>query len=252
MSRPVDPDPRAVRAAAANAAWCATVCWAHGIPSSLAAGLWRSEGRPPPFYPDAVTLEPGLDPARVASLVPSREGASVKDSFGDVDLGALGFAVLFEAQWVWHDPVAGAAAKAGAVWTAVRDEADLAEWATAAGQQDTLVVELLGEPGVRFLRAVEDGVEVGRAALCLRVGVVEVSNVWAAAPGVWESLVQAAARWFPARPLAGYEGGVDLVAAMGGGFVPVGPLRVWVRSLGAKGPHRGLSPSDAGTKGPTG
>lgn len=231
MSGPVDPapDPRAVRAAAANAAWCATVCWAHGIPSSLAAGLWRAEGRPPPFYPDAVTLEPGLDPATVASLVPSREGASVKDSFGDVDLGALGFASLLEAQWVWHDPAPGAPAKTGPVWTAVRDEAGLAEWARAAGQQDTLVVELLGEPGVRFLRAVENGAEVGRAALCLRVGVVEVSNVWAGAPGVWESLVQAAARWFPARPLAGYEGGVDLVAAMGGGFVPVGPLRVWVR-----------------------
>ncbi len=49
----------------------------------------------------------------MASLVPSREGASVKDSFGDVDLGALGFVVLFEAQWVWHDPVAGASATAG-------------------------------------------------------------------------------------------------------------------------------------------
>ncbi len=110
----------------------------------------------------------------------------------------------------------------------MRDEAGLTEWARAAGQQDTLVVELLGEPGVRFLRAVENGVEVGRAALCLRVGVVEVSNVWAAAPGCGEP--GPGCRTVVPRPAAlRLRGRVDLVAAMGGGFEPVGSLRVWVR-----------------------
>jgi hypothetical protein len=34
-----------------------------------------------------------------------RPGFSVKDSFVTLDLSGLGFDVLFEATWLWHDPV---------------------------------------------------------------------------------------------------------------------------------------------------
>jgi hypothetical protein len=232
------PDARAVRAAAANVAWCEAVCRGHGIPGSVTHGMWVAGGRPPPFYPDVVTLAPGLEAAAVAQAVPRREGASVKDSFGDLGLGGLGFAVLFEAEWVWlagappatgSTPAGGAAWADGAAWAEVVDEVALGEWAAASGQAGTFVPALLADPAVRFLTARADGEVVGRAALCLGAGVVGVSNVWSGSSGVWETLGGAASRLFPGRPVAGYERGADLAEAVAAGFAPVGRLRVWVR-----------------------
>jgi hypothetical protein len=223
------PDPRVVRAVAANAAWCEAVCRVHGIPGSVADGLWRAGGEPPPFYPDAVTLLPGLEADRVAEVVPGRAGASVKDSFGDVDLSGHGFEVLFEASWIWHPSVPAGAPATGPRWSAVEDEAELGAWAAASGQGATFLPALLSEESVRFLTARADGEVVGRAALCVGAGVVGVSNVWAAAPDVWESLVAAAGQWFPWSPVAGYERGAELASAVAAGFEQVGRLRVWLR-----------------------
>lgn len=223
------PDPRVVRAVAANAAWCEAVCRVHGIPGSVGDGLWRAGGEPPPFYPDAVTLRPGLEADRVAEVVPARPGASVKDGFGDVDLSGHGFEVLFEASWIWHPSAPAGAPATGPTWSAVEDEAGLGAWAAASGQAGTFLPALLSDESVRFLTARADGEVVGRAALCLGAGVVGVSNVWAAAPGVWESLVAAAGQSFPWSPVAGYERGADLASAVAAGFEPVGRLRVWQR-----------------------
>lgn len=227
------PDPRVTRAVAANAAWCDAVCRVHGIPASVTDGLWRAGGEPPPFYPDVVTLRPGLDGNSVADAVPARSGASVKDSFGDVELGSRGFEVLFEAQWLWHPPVRPVAATAAAIatpeWVAVEDAAALGEWAATSGQETTFLPALLSDARVRFLTARVDGEVVGRAALCVVEGIVGVSNVGAAVPGVWGSLPAAAGRWFPGCPAAGYEQGADLASAVAAGFEPVGRLRVWLR-----------------------
>jgi hypothetical protein len=190
-----------------------------------------------------VTLTPRLAAAAVAQAVPRREGASVKDSFGDVELGGHGFEVLFEAEWVWlggvtpaaEAPASGATVAAGATgaggvaWAEVVDEAALEAWAAASSQAGTFPPALLADPAVRFLTARTDGEVVGRAALCLGAGVVGVSNVWSGASGVWETLGGAVSRLFPGRPVAGYERGADLAEAVAAGFVPVGRLRVWVR-----------------------
>ncbi|MFC6242876.1 hypothetical protein ACFP55_15910 [Knoellia sp. GCM10027112] len=237
------PDPRAVRAAVANVAWCESVCRGHGIPGSVTHGMWLAGGRPPPFFPDVVTLAPGLEAAAVAEAVPRRDGASVKDSFGDVDLGGHGLAVLFEAEWVWHEAAppggesspaegslpAGSSPAESPAWAEVVDEAALEEWAAASSQAGTFPPALLADPSVRFITARGAGEVVGRAALCLGAGVVGVSNVWAGGSGVWETLGGAASRLFPGRPVGGYERGADLAEAVAAGFVPVGRLRVWVR-----------------------
>lgn len=225
-------DPRAVRAAAANVSWCETVCRAHGTPGTVATGVWRAGGEPPPFYPDVVTLHPGLRPADVAGVVPDRHGAAVKDSFADLDLRDHGFAALFEAQWIWREPsapVRPGTTGDGATWSEVTDEVALGEWGRASGQPGTFTPTLLADPAVRFLVAHEQGEAVGRAALCLAAGVAGVSNVWAGGSDVWHSLGGAVAGVFPRAPLAGYEQGVDLARAVKSGFEPVGRLRVWVR-----------------------
>jgi hypothetical protein len=228
------PDPRAVRAAANNASWCATVCRAHGIPGTLAVGQWRAAAPPPPFYPDTVTLVPGLAPAEVAESVPDRRGASVKDSFADVDLGGEGFEVLFEAQWIWRSQQSADGAP-DLVWGVVDTAAALAVWAEGSGQAGTFGPQspgraLVENEDVRFLLGHRGDVVVGRAALYAAAGVVGVSNVWAGAPGAWGSLAGTAGRLFPGQAVAGYESGAGLAAALAGGFEAVGPLRVWVRA----------------------
>jgi len=91
-----------------NALWCDAVCRAHGRPGEFQAGLWFNRQPVPRFYSNAITLSP-KDPvgqrAWVAHLMTRRPGFSVKDSFVTLDLSGLGFDVLFEATWLWHDPV---------------------------------------------------------------------------------------------------------------------------------------------------
>lgn len=115
-------DERVVLAAAANAAWCNPVCRVHGIPGSVADGLWRAGGEPPPFYPDVVTLGAGLDADAVAGAVPARAGATVKDSNAWAAAPGV-WESLPAAAWLWFpgSPVAG-----------YEQEADLAS-AVAAG-----------------------------------------------------------------------------------------------------------------------
>lgn len=89
-----------VRAAARNnAEWCAAMCRTHGVAGAFEGDAWATAERAPLHYPDAVTLEPGSDPdALVARVDTGSPGASVKDSFADLDLRGAGFRVLFEAQ----------------------------------------------------------------------------------------------------------------------------------------------------------
>ena len=99
------------RAALNNARWCDAVCAAHGHPGQFETGLWRNRHAAPRFYPNAVTLSRGdtaSQQQRVAELVDAglAGGWGVKDSFCTLDLGSLGFHVLFEARWISRKPAA--------------------------------------------------------------------------------------------------------------------------------------------------
>ena len=87
-------DARVLAAAANNARWCDLVCRSHALPTVLSGERWLAPAGSPRFYPDAVTLAPGLPADAVLRGIDSRPGSSVKDSFADVELGDDGFAVL--------------------------------------------------------------------------------------------------------------------------------------------------------------
>ncbi|RHA38213.1 hypothetical protein [Cellulomonas rhizosphaerae] len=200
-------DPRA-RAAANNAAWCDAVCRAAGLAPEADDGLWWSSARTPPGYPDAITLRPGIDAATLLARMDGSPGASVKDSFADLDLVTHGYTVLFDATWIGHpgstrDPVRR--------WEPGRLDA-----ATGTGED------------VRVLETT-DGV-AGRVAFNLSAAEIGVSNV-AVDDGdpadLWRDLPGLAHQSFGALPLVGYE--IDPTAALAAGFSPIGPLRVWLR-----------------------
>ena len=239
---------RAALCARNNALWCDAVCRAHGLPGEFLAGLWLNRHPVPRFYSNAVTLSP-KDPAGqrawVEHLMTRRARFSVKDSFATLDLSRLGFDVLFEATWLWREPVRRAQESAthrALAWSVVRDAAGLARWEAAwAGLHAGQVVPgsarifrrgLLHEPGVALLAGARDGQVVAVAAANQTGEVVGLSNVFAPATEAaecWAGAVAFAAALFPGRPLVGYERGDDLARAQAVGFVPVGPLRVWAR-----------------------
>ncbi|MBP0459655.1 hypothetical protein JFN87_19420 [Streptomyces bomunensis] len=228
-------EPTGVGAAARNnAEWCAAVCRAHGVPYRFSGTVWWSPRRTPPYYPEAVTLRPGVRPGELLRLLDTgTPGCSVKDSFAALDLSGHGFAPLLHGQWlrrpagVAQEEPAGISGEFAAV--AVRGADRLGRWVSAwhGGEDgepppDIFRPALLRDPAVRVLAvhrthadgrladgSLADGELVGGAVLNLGAGLVGVSNVFAvgAVPlaAVWTAVVRAAAVHFPECDLVGYE-----------------------------------------------
>ncbi|WP_030849065.1 hypothetical protein [Streptomyces sp. NRRL S-475] len=222
-----------VRAAARNnAEWCAAMCRAHGVAGEFGVEAWAAAVRTPLYYPDAVTLEPaaGRD-ALVARIDTASPGASVKDSFADLELAAAGFQVLFEAQWV-HRPAGAPTASSELAWDVVGDSDTLRSWALAwddgAGDADLFRPGLLADPGTFVISGRSaDGRVVAGAVATRSEQVVGVSNVFGPPHAAWPLVLHALAHLFPTLPVVGYEQGDDLRVALRHGFEPIGPLRVW-------------------------
>ncbi|MFF5981230.1 hypothetical protein ACFY78_20510 [Streptomyces olindensis] len=226
-----------VRAAARdNAEWCAAMCRAHGVAGEFREEAWAAAARAPLFYPDAVTLGPGADPERLTARIDlASPGASVKDSFADLDLTEAGFRVLFEARWI-HRPAGPPAVAPELGWEVAGDPATLRAWALAwddgAGHADLFRAGLLADPDVFVLAGRSaDGRVVAGAVARRGEHVVGVSNVFGRDGGpdaAWPLVQHALHRLFPALPVVGYEAGEDLAAALRHGFEALGPLRVWL------------------------
>ncbi|MET8690088.1 hypothetical protein ABZV77_38365 [Streptomyces sp. NPDC004732] len=207
------------------------------MPGAVEGGVWASPRRTPPLYPDAVTLSPDATPDDVVSRIDlTSPGASVKDSFGVLDLSAAGFEVLFEAQWI-HRPATDGG-RAPGVWEPVEGGERLAAWEAAwsgDGTSEGLFRAALLDDGAVFLADTADGAISAGAVAYPGASVIGVSNLFAAdddLDGAWRSCLDATDRLWPGVPVVGYEHGDDLAAALRQGFEPVGPLRVWLRADG--------------------
>lgn len=223
-------------AARNNAEWCAAMSRSHDLASEFTAQAWAAPARTPLYYPDAVTLAPGADPVALTNRIDTvTPGASIKDSFGDLDLTEAGFQVLFEAQWI-HRPASAAATASDLAWDVVGDPDTLRAWALAwddgDGNADLFRPELLDDPSTFVLAGQSaDGQPVVGAVASRSDQVVGISNVFALAGGsdaAWPVVLDAVHWLFPTLPVVGYEHGNDLAVALRHGFEPVGPLRIWL------------------------
>jgi hypothetical protein len=209
------------------------MCRAHGVASVVEGEVWAAARRTPALYPDAVTLGPGVDTkALVARIDTASTGASVKDSFADLDLTGAGFRVLFEAEWI-HRAAGVPVAAPDLAWEVVRDPDALRDWALAwdggGGDADLFRPGVLDDPETFVLAGRSaDGRVAGGAVASLGADVVGVSNVFGPPHAAWPLVLHAVGRLFPALPVVGYEQGDDLAAALRHGFETAGPLRVWV------------------------
>jgi hypothetical protein len=223
-------------AARNNAEWCHAFCRTHGILGRFDADAWSSAERTPPFYPDAVTLAPGGEARRILTRVDARAGCSIKDSFGDLDLTAEGFDVLFRAEWLCLERADGGAPS----WSVIESEAELAKWEAAWGESPATPTffrpALLADDSIAILARYEgDGVAAGavanRSAAC-----IGLSNVFDEGDDLQSVYLGAATaaqhRWGP-MPVVGYDSGVACEAAQRAGFLSIGELTVWVRGGGS-------------------
>ncbi|MEU6661915.1 hypothetical protein [Streptomyces sp. NPDC046821] len=220
-------------AARNNAGWCAAMCRSHGLDGKFGVRAWTAPTRTPDFYPDAVTLVPGVTASGVTAAIDATAGATVKDSFADLDLTQAGFQVLFEAQWI-HRPAGPPSFPSELSWDVVDDRETLRTWALAwdEGNADLFRPELLDDARTFVLAARSATGHVVAGAVASRSDeALGISNVFASDSGpdaAWPVILEAAHTLFPALPVVGYEQGEDLAAAVRHGFEPVGGLRVWL------------------------
>jgi hypothetical protein len=244
-----DPASRAAQAANNNAAWCDTVCRAHGNPRILQSEIWYTLRPTPRFYPNAVTLDPDGSAVQIPAiqrLIDSGElaGFAVKDSFLNLNLAPLGFDPLFEAVWLWRSESLALPADLpdGIRWETVRDPDELVRWELAwdsRAPEDQLSPEvriflpsLLADPDVRFVAGYRDS-RIVAGAIGNRSGeIVGLSNVFAPADqaaGYWAGCMREISAAFPGLPMVDYEHGAELDLALSLGFEEIGPLRIWAR-----------------------
>lgn len=230
---------RVALAALNNARWCDAVCRAHGLRTELTDALWICHDPPPRFHSRATTLGPGAAvEAALRSLLTRRTepSSSVKDGFLRIDLADLGFAELFRAEWLWHEPVTDG--PTSLAWERVGTAPELAAWEVVweggprpDGHPRQFPPSLLDDPDIAFLAGRRDGTIAVVSALNRTGPVVGLSNASgsdAASDDGWADHAVAAARIFPGLPIVGYERGGDLDVALRHGFSASGPLRVWV------------------------
>lgn len=87
-------------AAHANAKWCS----AHGgVKGKFTDTYWYATRRTADFHPDAVTLHPFVDVEDMLAKIDTSPGASIKDSFANLDLSPYGFEVLLRGDWYRGD-----------------------------------------------------------------------------------------------------------------------------------------------------
>lgn len=213
-----------------NAAWCAEVCAAYGIRTRTECGIWFTDGRPPRYYPDAITLNPEVTAEQAVARIGDRANASVKDSFATLALAPLGFDLLFAANWIAigaPSPVAHHPR-----WPPVTTSGDLQCWHAAHGDADAIRAELLDDPNVAIVMGNVGDSGLAGAVAYRSESVVGISNVFTSGSdpvNAWQAVVANVTATFPGLPIAGYEHGEDLTAAIAAGFSEIGSLRVWVR-----------------------
>jgi hypothetical protein len=224
-------------AARNNAEWCDIVCRTHGVPGRFDPDAWVSPRRTPPYYPDAVTLEPSADGERILERIDTTTpGCSIKDSFATLDLSPAGFQVVHEAEWIHRGPrPAPTTDDSGTIWAPLTTPAELVAWEAAwsghGGPTDLFRAALLHDPSVMILGGVAGGSIVAGAVLNRTADVVGISDLFTVRgdlDGAWSGCLGYLEVASPGSAVVGYEAGDELAAAHRQGFESVGPLRVWL------------------------
>ena len=201
----------------------------HGVGCQVVDGVWSALGPPPRLHSAAKSVEPWAGSGRALGSVAAYEQCSVADSFGVLTLP--GFELLFEASWLFREPLPLMRIPLPAGWARLRTAGELAGWTAHLDTTGVLLPGLLSRPGFTVLGLWAEGQLEAGAVLHACAGVVALSNVWTAPRRQpdWPELVQVAHAIHPGLAIVGYERDDALVHARAAGFADVGPQLVWIR-----------------------
>ncbi len=224
------------RSVANNAAWVDMVMTSLGMPGEFTPVLWQNLHDMPPIFPNADTLD-GTETEQlqaIAALAQRRKNKAVaiKDAWARLDLHALGFTPLFEAQWLARnaDPMPMPMISDISIERINTIDA-LREFAVACNGEDLAYVysaDLL-RPEIAWIAARVDGNIVGGVTAVNAIGVNGINNLFASDGATERALIQAAVNAFPALPACGYERIEATAPYLEVGFSVMGNLRVWVK-----------------------
>ena len=225
-------------AVASNASWCDAVCRSHGYPGTFSSRLWTSTWHRLLFYPNAITLHPGVTgPELLAVAAPSRPFA-VKDSFARLDLAPAGFRLQAEASWIARDGGPGTPPDDGLNWEKVTSPGELGDWERAwadagrgSGDGPVFRSGLLSDPRCAVLACRREDAIIAGAVVYTAGGAAGISNLFSTRlppDQLWGGIKSVVARLRPHLPVVGYEAGASLEAARQAGFRTLGTLRIWV------------------------
>ena len=218
-------DSRLRAAVDASVYWYEELFALHGVGYRVVDGIWSALGPPPPLHSAAKSVEPWASSERTLDRVAAYEHCSIADSFGVLELP--GFELLFEARWLFREPLPLMHTLLPAGWAPL----ELAEWTAQHDTTGVLLPELLSRPGFTVVGLRVQGQLVAGAVLHTCAGVVDLSNVWTAPRREpdWPELVRVAHAIHPGLAIVGFEHGDALAHARAAGFADVGPQLVWIR-----------------------
>lgn len=213
-----------------NAIWCGLVCDTHGIAQTSREHVWGLLSEAPAFYPDIITVSRVVTTEEVMDFIGSREISSIKDSYANLDMLAVGFNILFEAEWIYHATVVDMD-NIQTPWRVITTEEELSQWTFASGLEGVIKSDLLQHKDVKIFIHENNG-EISGFIANLGADVVGISNVFSAVhtnESLWIDIVRIVSTEFPGLPMVGYEQNGDLAAALSSGWTSIGPLRVWIK-----------------------
>ena len=225
-------------AAVNNAKWCAAIWRSHGLPVEQAHGIWFTRLPTPPFYPNAVTVDPVADPSTQAAFVVTLAAGltdfSVKDSFARLPLEGSGFQLLFTARWLWRDFTNHVEDFGHATrWRRVTAGCDLEEWELAwrgdeVAHSGVFRPELLGDPRVIVMVGTDASGAIKTGGVAYEAAdALGITNLFGDAEGFLGALLPHAST----KQVVCYEYGEALRSAQQRGFETLGPLNVWTTIL---------------------
>ncbi len=231
-------DDRNAIAAVNNAEWCTAVWKSHGLPVEQAHGMWFTKSPTPPFYPNAVTVDPAAhlstQVAIIVALAAGLTNFSVKDSFARLHLESSGFRLLFTARWLWRDYTNHVEARGHATrWRRVTTGCDLEEWEFAwqgeeVAYSGVFKPELLDDPRTIVMAGIDRSGAIKAGGVAYETAdALGITNIFGNEEGFLEALLSRTS----ARQVVCYERGEALRSAQQRHFEILGPLNVWTGTV---------------------
>jgi len=225
-------------AAVNNAEWCGAVWKSHGLPVEQAHGMWFTKSPTPPFYPNAVTVDPvactSTQAAFIVALAAGLTDFSVKDSFARLPLESSGFRLLFTARWLWRDYTNHVEVRGHTTrWRRLTTGCDLEEWELAWQGDEVLHSgvfrpELLGDPRAIVMAGTDASGAIKAGGVAYEAaGALGITNIFGDAEGFLEALLPHTST----KQVVCYERGEVLRSAQQRHFETLGPLNVWTGTV---------------------